>query len=825
MLRIATSALVIALAANSAAALDCSTEQEIRKAEIREEFIQVKGELRKATARADAQDLRLVALPESVQESVPSRPETPRLPTKHFDGDSIPVIACDKGFDTMANAIVASLSTTRQEITAFAQTIANREESLTVAEASVDPVDDSENSDTVNASGAGGAGTDASDSGESGVTTTEARREPLRTDQHPTLFRRVVSLPGSRLLSEAGTDLGDGEPLPTFSVLYVFEESTVNGVEYLEVGPSTRQGSQGWVKKDDTLDWSTMLVMQFAPRGQRKDVLFFEDSTELADIVRAPTYRAEAEEIYDRLETERSLLRGDPAYIPKWGGSLVAIEPKTGVTFRNDPYILPILDSREEEFDGSTETVLLKVAAVPARETDIADRDDSSFYSDPGARAAEDGEFRIGVVFVLDTTISMAPFIERAYETVQGFYDAFNRFESSAFVSYGLVAFRDNIDVDPDELEYVTKIFQPLDTEAEPGQVLTNMRQIKEATAPTVDFQEDGFAGLLAAIEQMDWSPFDSRLIIFVSDASSREGPDPLSKISDVNSAVVAEMARNRNVAIVPIHLRTPSNQRQDDVSVAESQYRALSETGDVSYNKYFQLDAESSGDFGTTLELLSNEIVQGVLKANAGQLIQVVEMEPVVQSEENIPQQVAQAVANEIFRAQLESLATVGNGDAPSFLAGWAADRDLTNPDVRALEVSVFLTRNQLSTLDKRLSLIVDAFRKGGDNPKAFFEKLQILAAETSTDPDAPPIDDRNAIRTLLPSFLAALPYRSQALKIDQSYWASISVAQRQEFIEAIDAKRRIYDKTFSQTDLWRDFGSGDPGLEATPIRLVNLP
>jgi serine/threonine-protein kinase PpkA len=183
-------------------------------------------------------------------------------------------------------------------------------------------------------------------------------------------------------------------------------------------------------------------------------------------------------------------------------------------------------------------------------------------------------------------------------------------------------------------------------------------------------------------------------------------------------------------------------------------------------------------------------------------------------------------AVANEIFRAQLESLAKVGDeGDAPTFLAGWAADRDLTDPDVSTLEVSVFLSRNQLSTLDQRLELIINAYYSGGDDSQTFFDNLQFLAAEMSTDPDAVREDEREAIRTLLPSFLANLPYRSEVLRLNRDFWDRLSAGQKAEYIEALEAKRQIYRDIGSETDLWIDFGAGDPNLEATPVRLTNLP
>ena len=446
--------------------------------------------------------------------------------------------------------------------------------------------------------------------------------------------------------------------------------------------------------------------------------LFFNDSTTLADIVEAPTYSAEATEIYERLANERQQLESDPFYEPKWGSSLVAVEPETAVTYQNEPYILPILDSRDALFDGATDTVLLKVAAVPAGAMDIADRDNASLRGDNlEVRAGEDGEFRIGVVFVMDTTISMAPFIERLHQTVKGFFDAFERYESAAFVSFGLVGFRDDTRPDPERLEYVVEIFQPLDPEADARQVLTNVLQMKEATVPTIGSEEDGLYGIRMAMAEMDWEAFDVRLIVFVTDASSRVGNDPHGATYETPETI-AEYGRNNSMVIIPIHLLTPANQSNQDAAKAERQYRTLSETGDLALDKYIALNAESDQEFAQGLNTIADLAARGALNANAGQLISPEEMERSFEGSSSAVQQLGRAVANEIFRAQLESLATVGGGDAPSFLEGWAADRDLTDPDIRTLEVSVFLTRNQLSTLDRRLGLIVDAFRSGGDSP-----------------------------------------------------------------------------------------------------------
>lgn len=650
--------------------------------------------------------------------------------------------------------------------------------------------------------------------------------QPLTLADNPDLFQRVLSLPELRLYDAPGLIEG-GANFPAFSVLYVYERRDVAGEPWLALGSKLNAAPQGWAKGSEAVDWSSMLVMQFAPRGKRNRVLFFDESGPLKDIVASPFYQTEASGVYDKIASERRKLADDPAYQPQWNADLVAIEPETAVRYDDKPYLLPILDWQQEMFDGTIDTTMVKVAALPAQpQAQIGARDDASFTSSASEAAAQDDEFRVGVVFVVDTSISMRPFIERTYAAIEGFYNAFSQYESAQYVTFGLMGFRDTIETDSENLEYVTRNFQPLDPEAPQQSILRNMRNIAEARVSNLGFEEDAIAGLVDAIDENDWTPYDAKLIVLVTDASART--DGKSKYPDMTVERLREKARAQNITIVPVHLQTPANQKLGDEARARAQYEELAKTGDIAQAKYIPLDANTDESFARQLEELAQTLASRTMRANAGEVVREAPSpetpappaaEPVATST------LSDVVENEIFRAQLESLGRVEGSAAPAFMAGWAADRDLTNPDVETLEVSVYLTRNQLSTLDKRLEEIVQAFRSGGQDPQAFFANLQLLAAQTSTDPESLRQGDRATIEAILPGFLKNLPYRSQVLRLDQSYWASMSVSQQQEFIESLEAKRRIYADLFGETGLWADFGAGDPGLEATPVRLVNLP
>ena len=824
-------------------AAECNAETQTQIREIKAENSELSKTLRKAVARSEGQMLRQMELPEQAVTALPELPKKPKLKLSGFTDDGDPEITCAED-GTSVDAIAAlkeSLAAASDEVAVYETALVEHAIQLAAAEEAAAEGEESpaevattpQQSDESDAN-EGETHNDGAEAGPDDQKTENAEkpadvesagttRQPMPDPDNPNLFRRAISLPSAMLRTEASDD-AEAEELPTFSVLYVFDESQANGQSWLEVGSSLRQDSSGWVKVEETLAWSSMLVMNFAPRGSRSEVLFFKNATTLTDLVSSAFYSTDASKIYERLRAQREAMLDDENHAPNWPSELVAVEPQTAVTFEGQPYLLPILDWREEAFDGADDTVLLKVAAVPADAGEIGQIDDSSFANSASVEAAKsDGVFRVGVTFVMDTTISMQPFIERTYETVDGFYDAFQQFETAQNVSFGLVGYRDNIDHAPDSLEYSVRVFSPLDVDADLRSVLATSRQMREATGPTIDFKEDGYLGIHTALTEMDWTPFDARLIVMVTDASSREGADPLAALSDTNAERLAELAEIHNVAILVIHLRTPANQSTGDFEIARNQYTQLTSTGDTYTEKYLNFDGTSDEEFAASLKKANSTIAEAVFKASAGSLvIDPNDLEPVPEKNTD---KLASAIRTEIFRAQLESLATQDGGDAPTFLEGWAADKDLTDPSRKSLDVSVFLTRNQLSSMDKQLDSVVRAYRSGGDDPKAFFDNLQILAAEMSTDPDKPIPEGKDVVRTILPTFLANLPYRSQVLRLDKEYWLSLSPSNQQEFIESLEAKRQIYKDLDNNTSLWINFGANDPGLEATPVSLLNLP
>ena len=68
------------------------------------------------------------------------------------------------------------------------------------------------------------------------------------------------------------------------------------------------------------------------------------------------------------------------------------------------------------------------------------------------------------MVFVIDSTISMEPYIDRTREAVRRIYDTVEKAGIGRQVKFGLVAFRSSTKAVP-KLEYVAKVY------ADPGKV------------------------------------------------------------------------------------------------------------------------------------------------------------------------------------------------------------------------------------------------------------------------------------------------------------------------------------------------------------------
>ena len=649
-------------------------------------------------------------------------------------------------------------------------------------------------------------------------------QQAMMQDGSASLFQRVLTLPDATIHVAPGNhEPVVLEPVPVFSIYYVYGEKLIDNETWLEIGVRPQGGGDGWLRKSFSEDWKSMLVMEYAPMGQRGRVLFFEDHQSLQDLVeeaepaRVTRVRALRQQVDQRRSAPQSVL---------------AVEPDVVVDTRSQPYLMPILDAiLDEQFYDGTYTTLVQVAGLnQSRVEQTRAQESASRALDAGVDLSG---FRLGIVFVIDTTISMGPYIDRTYDTVRNVYAEFERTGTLDRVVFGLVGYRDFVEHNP-ALEYVTRIYQPLSLEMPPSAVLENLRRVRPSRVSTEGWAEDAFAGLYTAIHELDWEPFGARIIVHISDAGARPANDPRVMGPRFGATNVVEAANRKGITIFPMHLRTPEAARFNDIPSAEQVYRAIGRTGDSNVNKYLGVEAGSVERFEAAIKEFSKQLRRTVEATAANRLAERPELsEPGdVVSRDGTPERPEEArfgdmLVNEIFRAQLEYIGRRTGAEAPRFYRAWAADRDLDNPRFDALGVSVFLNRTQLSGLAQSLQNIVHRAQAADLDPGRFFDMLQSLSATMATDPNqrAAGQFDNLAESGLLPDYLSVLPYHSQILQLNRDLWLDWGFTGQQEFITWLEHKIEIYRAIDQDVRNWVDLGANEPGLEVYPIPLAYLP
>ncbi len=632
-----------------------------------------------------------------------------------------------------------------------------------------------------------------------GVAVAESR-EPLKVQEIPEFYQRVLTLPGAALTKEPGG--GAGKALPIFSVLYVYDRKNASGADWLEVGAKSSGGGDGWIPADKAQDWRSMLVMQYAPRAKRERVLMFNDKAQLQKIVEA----ADGPDAARRLLADVAAKKSDPSLV-------VAIEPEKPVDYGKKPYVMPIIDWKADEFADGTRTLLVQVASANAKNPEP-----------PGK--AELAGFKVAIVFVLDTTISMQPYIDRVREAITHMYEGLQEDKTLASVSFGIVAFRNSLQSDK-RIEYVTRVFQKLDPATDPKTLLANLAQVKEATVRTPGWNEDAFAGMYDALNTLDWEPYHLRVLVPVSDAGALAGNDKLASRPGVDVDNIVELANRKRVSVFPVYLRTPQGDAHPkERETAEKQYLALgTRTIDPAVNKYTPIEAGSVEQFGKAISAFVAMIRTVVRDSAQSQMVQ----KPPSAAPGDSAANMTQALINEVFRSQIEYVGSMTGTTAPPFFKAWASDRDLVAPNaqLRSLDVKVFLTRNQLNGLAQSLKHITDSAKQASLAPGTFFDLLRSLSATMAGDPNrqTPGSFQNLAESNLLPAYLKALPYKSKVLRMSQEQWSSFAMLEQQQFIDELEYKLKAYHDMYEDVHAWIDFGAGDPGQAVYPVPLDTLP
>ena len=250
-------------------------------------------------------------------------------------------------------------------------------------------------------------------------------------------------------------------------------------------------------------------------------------------------------------------------------------------------------------------------------------------------------------------------------------------------------------------LEYDARLFADPNKVQDEGDFLRKVSELRPAKVSSSKFDEDCYAGVMKAIKEIDWTPFTGRYIVVISDAGALDANDPLSS-TKMSARDVNDAARDRNIAVYAIHLKTPEGRKVNDHALAERQYRTLA--GNILTNEplYYSVNAGSVDYFGAQIDCLANSVVFNINSidkpVNGAALLQYCPSGVGEDSQESELQKMRKQATLMGHALRLTYLGRTQGTEAPQVFESWIADKDLADPTTQSIEVRVLLTKNELT-------------------------------------------------------------------------------------------------------------------------------
>jgi hypothetical protein len=656
----------------------------------------------------------------------------------------------------------------------------------------------------------------------SGLTQLHAAEQPLLIPGKESLYQRVLAVPGSHLHAEPGSTAG--EPVVPFTAFYVYARESVGGTEWLQVGTDRHGGTNGWLGRSGAIDWAQGLTVAFREAIGRDRALLYRDAASVRELAKTRD-----------MKKYEALYRSAEAGEKRDDSPVVAIQPPGKLDIKENFYLVPIL-RHEDVYLGSEQARLLQVSSVPLESDKRLPAPKPAVLAEAGSPTAEttgqgvttDSAYRAGLVFAIDATLSMDPYIDRTREAVMKIYDALGDAGLLGNVNFGLVAFRDSPEAVP-ELQYLARTYVNLRQGRNPGTFLGQINDLSAATASSQDFVEDSYAGVKQALDDMEWSEHAARYLVLVTDAGPRPGADPLSA-TGLDAQALRQIARDKGVAIFVLHLLTESDNA--DHESAARQYRELARFPGIG-SLYYAVPTGDVGEFGHVLDTLAGQITMQVQMAGGAQPLPVRQAAS-TPSENPRLAELQSKVAKLGYALRMQYLQRTEGGTIPNVFNAWLLDRDLRDPQKSTLDVQVLLTRDQLSDLHDILNGVLETAEEGLLSPQNFLNELKSLAATIARDPEqlgsttATTAGEGNSLADLgfMREYIEDLPYTGEVMDLSLEDWETWPARRQIEFLHELEDKISYYRALHDHTDLWVSLDGGAvDGDSVFPVALEMLP
>ncbi len=654
-----------------------------------------------------------------------------------------------------------------------------------------------------------------------GTCIVEATGQPLRI--LPRSFAALYEGP------EADADVLSNA-VSAFKPAFVFDRQGVDLSDptdpkgWYQVGYSQRSPI-GWMKAADVVEWRQALLLEYIHPGtgsdKRTPVVMFNDKASLSGLVTGGGRTDKVDEILSDIENGER---------PE---GVIGLEPGEYLNINESFYLLPIIQwEREQAFDEPAHYLQL-FAAVPgsrAEETGEGTLESETFLEE--TLTAVPDETEVDIVFVMDMTGSMQPYMDRVKDGVASVAAALEESGDLDF-RFGLVGYRDSTDVTPD-LEWTTKNFTPeLVTAADFTSILEN--DAKAAAVSSDEWAEDVHGGYLEGVNSA-WRDSEDkrqmRFIILVGDASGHDlgGNKKAKNSAGMTEEELVNLARGKNIYALSLYLQ--DDRAEPDWDKGVNQFGQLAALPNGRGEGVVPVDADAAADeqagINATTEFVGLALID-FITADMDERRAMVEDAAPLEEEQGEGETAEETLKSiEVARGVLQAgmVDWLGDGaQAPKDFVSWAFDQDLKDLTRPALSVRVMMTREQLDNVIRQSETLLDALDTNILGQVDFLTSLKLASAQTSLGIEVDP-DLSLGDQEFLPQWVAALPYRSRVLGMTPSEFTNLSSSERIEFRASLEAKYNSYREIVNTPDIWIKLDEGDTELqEVTSIPLALLP
>ena len=607
------------------------------------------------------------------------------------------------------------------------------------------------------------------------------KREVLKTEEGIPL--KIIARFDTYLLDGPSSE-ADSSPVRTFDIFYVLRPKgaidpggkTVNGFYEVTDGMDS-EVSMGWVSARDAVEWPHRQAVGVIEASRRDGVpaKFFGSQDDLQRLYSGGRVRP------------------------------MSREPKRAVGLN----IIPILDMFEMEADGD------KVNGYEVAYLHQLHQGASIVDSE----RVEIDKLSFDVVFVVDTTISMEPWIEATRELVRRMSERLRERIGFGDVRFGLVGYRDTLENPPEDW-YTTRVFVSLDEGADFDRFLEKTAVVEEAAVSSgPNREEDVLAGVRTAIDpvsnRLGWKKDSLKHVIVIGDAA----PELENNVGDQTIESVINLAQPVGAPVTSqfvlhsVALVDPNAPREFQERTIR-QFRELSSMSNP-LAKFRGISSSLSVD--QPADALISELTDKGIYRTA-------EVPSEWKKKGEIPAELSDldGVLGQEYTFEM-LLATQEASDIPSFASGFACELD--ERGAMQLEPWVLVNRRRLNQTTVMIQAILTALEGSGEpgnrDLKRFLENLTNLTVSLNLDLDI----TGDTTPASIQQYILGIPAKTNAFNMTFQEIANMTQGDYEKWVWDVQDSRAKMEGVLEDPRNWYSINkSAQTAREAKEVKFIRV-